>query len=110
MKRAAFHVGNAARCDNPDSPGGGQDELVHIGAGKALFDAIPHNSIAIEAKKPVGSPDPDEAVQVLQDAGWSQRTQAEVFADALKNVVRSVGKRKWGRLGGPCLCSKATEY
>jgi len=110
VKRAAFHIGDASRRDNPDSPGGGQDELVHIGAGKALFDAIAHNAIAVEAEKSVGRADPDEAVLVLQDAGRCQRTQAEVFADALKNVMRFVWKRKRGRLGGPCMCSEATEY
>ena len=99
-----------ARRDNPDSPGGSQDELVHVGAGKALFDAVAHNAIAIEAKKSVGRADPDEAVLVLQNAGWSQRTKAEVFADALKNVVRPVGQRKHRRLGGHCLSGKGTEY
>src|ERR1700675_538643 len=65
--------------------------------------------IAVKAKKAVGGADPDEAVLVLEDAGGSQGTQAEVFADPLKNVVRPEGQRKDRRLGGLCLSGKRTE-
>src|SRR5579863_1672932 len=69
VKDAAFHVGDAPRSDDPDSARGSQNELVHIGAGKALLETKAQNMIAVEAKETIGRADPDEAVLVLQDAG-----------------------------------------
>jgi hypothetical protein len=83
--------------------------LVYVGAGEALLEAIPHNAIAVEAQKAVGSADPDEAVLILQDARWGHGTEAEAFADALKHVVGLAGQGKRGRLGGLCLSGNGTE-
>src|SRR5580658_7008011 len=109
MENAAFHVSDAARGDNPDPAGGSQHELVHIGAGKALFEAIAHNAVAVEAQETVGRADPDKAVLILKNAGGRQSAKAKVFADVLKYVMRPVGKGKRGRLGGLCLGGKRTE-
>ena len=109
VKDAALHVSDATGSNNPDSSSRSQNELAHIGAGKALLEAKTHNASAVEAKQSVGCANPDEALLVLQDAGRGQGTQAEVIANALENIVRPRGEGKHRRLGGLCLRGKGTE-
>src|SRR5271155_4479720 len=50
VKDTSLHVRDATRSDNPDAAGGSQNELVHIGAGKALRNAEALNASTVEAK------------------------------------------------------------
>jgi hypothetical protein len=109
MKPARFQMRDASGSDNPDTAGRRQNDLVDVGARKALLDAKAENMIAVKAKQAVGRSDPDEAFLVLQDAGRRQEAQAEIFTHLLKDVVRPTRKGKRGRLGGLCLCGKGTE-
>src|SRR5580704_4314606 len=47
---SAFHVGDPARSDNPNSATGSQNELANIGAGKALLETETQNMVAVKAK------------------------------------------------------------
>ena len=69
---ALFHVSDATRCDNPDSSAGSENELIHIGAGKALLEAETNNASAVEAQEAIRCADPDEAILILEDARRSQ--------------------------------------
>ena len=99
MKRASFDVSDSACGDDPDSAGGGKDQLANVGAGKAFFEAEPQKAAAIEAKEAIGGANPDETFLVLKNAVGGERTEAEVFADGLKSVMRMVRNRKDERLG-----------
>ena len=69
---ALFHVSDATRCDNPDSSAGSENELIHIGAGKALLEAETNNASAVEAQEAIRCADPYKAILILEDARRSQ--------------------------------------